>query len=196
MIDPVSLAFDIDGVVADTMALFLEIARDVFQIDGIRYENISCYDLASCTGLDQGLIDAVVERILDGNYTAPLNSIDGASDVLTRIGNHRSPLLFVTARPYLGPIRDWMSALLPVSSRAIEVVATGSFANKAEVLLEKNITCFVEDRLDTCYRLQDAGIRPIVFKQPWNREPHPFVEVGSWKQLEDLIDFPSTSKDI
>ena len=196
MIDPVSLAFDIDGVVADTMALFLEIVRDVFQIDGIRYENISCYDLASCTGLDQGLIDAVVERILDGNYTAPLNSIDGASDVLTRIGNHRSPLLFVTARPYLGPIRDWMSALLPVSSRAIEVVATGSFANKAEVLLEKNITCFVEDRLDTCYRLQDAGIRPIVFKQPWNREPHPFVEVGSWKQLEDLIDFPSTSKDI
>ena len=196
MIDPVSLAFDIDGVVADTMALFLEIVRDVFQIDGIRYENISCYDLASCTGLDQGLIDAVVERILDGNYTAPLNSIDGASDVLTRIGNHRSPLLFVTARPYLGPIRDWMSALLPVSSREIEVVATGSFANKAEVLLEKNITCFVEDRLDTCYRLQDAGIRPIVFKQPWNREPHPFVEVGSWKQLEDLIDFPSTSKDI
>ena len=64
------------------------------------------------------------------------------------------------------------------------------------MLLEKNITCFVEDRLDTCYRLQDAGIRPIVFKQPWNREPHPFVEVGSWKQLEDLIDFPSTSKDI
>ena len=196
MIDPVSLAFDIDGVVADTMALFLEIARDVFQIDGIRYENISCYDLASCTGLDQGLIDAVVARILDGNYTAPLNSIDGASDVLARIGNHHSPLLFVTARPYLGPIRDWMSALLPVSSRAIELVATGSFANKAEVLLERNITCFVEDRLDTCYRLQDAGIRPIVFKQPWNREPHPFVEVGSWKQLEDLIDFPSTSKDI
>lgn len=196
MIDPVSLAFDIDGVVADTMALFLEIARDVFQIDGIRYENISCYDLASCTGLDQGLIDAVVERILDGNYSAALNSIDGASDVLTRIGNHRSPLLFVTARPYLGPIRDWMSALLPVSSREIEVVATGSFANKAEVLLEKNITCFVEDRLDTCYRLQDAGIRPIVFKQPWNREPHPFVEVCSWKELEDLIDFPSIPKDI
>jgi 5'(3')-deoxyribonucleotidase len=189
MIDPASLAFDIDGVVADTMALFLEIARDVFQIDGIRYEDISCYDLAACTGLDQGLIDAVVERILDGNYRAPLNSIDGASDVLTRIGNHHCPLLFVTARPYLGPIRDWMSALLPVSSGAIEVVATGSFANKAEVLLEKNMTCFVEDRLDTCYRLQAAGIRPIVFKQPWNREPHPFVEVGSWKELEVLIDF-------
>jgi hypothetical protein len=189
MIDPASLAFDIDGVVADTMSLFLEIARDEFQIDGIRYEDISCYDLATCTGLDARLIDAVVERILDGSHAAPLNSIDGASDVLTRIGNHHSPLLFVTARPHLGSIRDWMLALVPVSPRAIEVVATGSFANKAEVLLEKNITSFVEDRLDTCYRLQDAGIKPIVFKQPWNQEAHPFVEVGSWKELEALIDF-------
>jgi 5'(3')-deoxyribonucleotidase len=189
MIDPTSMAFDIDGVVADTMALFLEITRDVFQINHIRYEDISCYDVAACTGLDQGVVDAVVERILDGNYSSPLSSFDGASDVLARIGNHHNPLLFVTARPYLGPIRDWLLALLPMAPPAIDVVTTGSFENKTEVLLERNITCFVEDRLDTCYRLQDAGIRPILFKQPWNREPHPFVEVGSWKELEALIDF-------
>jgi len=189
MINPASMAFDIDGVVADTMALFLEITRDVFQINNIRYADISCYDLAACTGLDQGLIDAVVERILDGNYSSTLNSIEGASDVLARIGNHHSPLLFVTARPYLGPIRDWMLALLPMASRAIDVIPTGSFENKTEVLLKRNIACFVEDRLDTCYRLQDAGISPILFKQPWNREPHPFVEVGSWRELEGLIDF-------
>ena len=189
MIDPASVAFDIDGVVANTMSLFLEIARDVFHINSIRYEDISCYDLAECTGLDQGVIDAVVERILDGNYTSPLNPFDGASDVLTRIGNHHSPLLFVTARPYLGPIRDWMIDLLALVPQSVDVVTTGSFENKTEVLLERNITCFVEDRLDTCYRLLDAGIRPILFKQPWNRQSHPFVEVGSWKELELLIEF-------
>jgi hypothetical protein len=36
MIDPGTLAFDIDGVVADTMTLFLEIARDEFNINSIR----------------------------------------------------------------------------------------------------------------------------------------------------------------
>jgi len=39
MIIPVSVAFDIDGVIADTMALLLDIARDVFHINGIRYED-------------------------------------------------------------------------------------------------------------------------------------------------------------
>ncbi|MFC1881398.1 hypothetical protein ACFL2S_07880 [Thermodesulfobacteriota bacterium] len=39
MINPVSVAFDIDGVIADTMTLFLDIARDVFHINGIHYED-------------------------------------------------------------------------------------------------------------------------------------------------------------
>lgn len=39
MINPVSVAFDIDGVIADAMTLFLDIARDIFHINGIRYED-------------------------------------------------------------------------------------------------------------------------------------------------------------
>jgi len=39
MIHPASVAFDIDGVIDDTMTLFLDIARDVFHINGIRYED-------------------------------------------------------------------------------------------------------------------------------------------------------------
>lgn len=88
MLDPATLAFDIDGVIADTMTLFLEIASDVFGINS-----------------------------------------------------------------------------------------------------------FVEDRLDTCYLLQDAGIRPILFKQPWNRESHPFVEIRGWEELEGLINFMDTAID-
>jgi len=45
MINPASVAFDIDGVIADTMTLFLDIARDVFHINGIRYEDILSYNL-------------------------------------------------------------------------------------------------------------------------------------------------------
>ena len=43
MFNPASVAFDIDGVIADTMTLFLEIARDVYHINGIRYDDIVCY---------------------------------------------------------------------------------------------------------------------------------------------------------
>ena len=195
MIDPASVAFDIDGVIADTMALFLEIARDVFGINGIRYEDIVCYNLTDCIPTDQDIIDAVVERILDGNYTTPLKPIDGARKVLTRIERHHSPVLFVTARPYSGPIRNWLLDLLALKTESIEIKAVGSFEKKVDVLLDHNRTSFVEDRLETCYRLQDAGIAPILFKQPWNRRPHPFVEVGCWEELEGLIDFKDEATD-
>ena len=195
MINPASLAFDIDGVVADTMALFLDIARGVFGINGIQYEDMVCYNLAECIPMEQEQIEAVVARILDGNYSTPLKPIDGAGDVLNRIERHYSPVLFVTARPYPGPIRKWLRELLSLESDAIDVMAVGSFENKVDVLLAHQTTHFVEDRLDTCYLLQDAGIEPILFKQPWNRESHPFVEIGCWKELEGLINYMDTATD-
>jgi hypothetical protein len=49
---------------------------------------------------------------------------------------------------------------------------------------------FVEDRLDTCHLLKAAGIAPVVFSQPWNREPHDYLQVASWPELEGRIDYP------
>ena len=189
MIDPASVAFDIDGVIADTMSLFIDIARDEYRINGIRYEDITSYDLVECLPMDQEVIDAIGDCILGGNYKTPLKPIDGAAKVLRRIGQRYGPLRFVTARPYLGPIEDWILELLSLQPHLIDMVATGSPNDKSEVLKEKNISCFVDDRLETCFQIQDAGVIPVLFKQPWNREPHPFVEVGSWEELEFLIDY-------
>lgn len=189
MIDPASLAFDIDGVLADTMNLFLDIAREDFQIRDIRYEDISCYSLESCLDLDKSIIDAIVKKIVDGDYRVNLQPIDGAPEVLGRLGRTCQPLLFVTARPYIGPIGDWMESMLPLKAESIEIVTTGSFQDKVDVLIDRHISFFVEDRLETCFTLHEAGITPILFKQPWNREPHPFMEVGNWREIESLIAF-------
>jgi len=188
MINPSSLAFDFDGVVADTMRLFLAIAQDVHGINSIRYEDIYCYDLVECTGLSPEIINSVVERLLDGSYTTKLEPLNGAAEVLTRIERRHSPLLFVTARPYLGPIRDWLMDTLALGPQSIEVIATGSHANKTDVLLQRNVTHFVEDRLETCNLIHAAGIAPVVYRQPWNRVAHPYREIGSWLELEALVD--------
>ncbi len=188
MIDPASIAFDIDGVIADTMSLFLDIAHNRYNINGIGYQDITSYDLRECLGIDVNIIEAIVENILDGNYTEPLRPIEGAPEVITRIGRY-NPILFVTARPYLGPIYDWITDILSLDEKSIEIVTTGTFEGKADVLLNRGISCFVEDRLDTCYLLKEAGVFPIIFKQPWNRENHPFLEVVSWSELESLMKF-------
>jgi 5'(3')-deoxyribonucleotidase len=188
-IDPESVAFDIDGVLADTMTLFLEIARYEYNVDWVKYDDINCYKLEDCLKLDEGLIKEIITRIMDGDYTVPLKPIVGAPDVLTRLAKDYNPLLFVTARPYLGPIYDWVKGILQLDSASIEIITTGSFIAKVAVLLDREISYFVEDRIETCFSLRESGIIPVLFKQPSNRERHPFIEVGSWQELEALIDF-------
>ena len=187
-IKPHQVAFDIDGVVADTMRLFIDIGRELYDVGHIRYEDMTAYHLGECLDLSQDLIDAIIDRILTGDYPCELAPIPGARDVLRRLGAC-GPVLFVTARPDPGPMTAWMNDLLPADEFQVEMVATGSFESKADVLVSRGIDFFVEDRLDTCFLLNERRISPILFRQPWNRQPHAFVEVETWPQLAALLDF-------
>jgi 5'(3')-deoxyribonucleotidase len=187
LIQPQSIAFDVDGVIADTMSLFLAIAHDDFNIQGIRYEDIACYNLEDCLDMDRNVIARIVLRILEGDYSRPLQPIPGAPTVLQRLAREVPSLLFVTARPNVGPVGDWMRRMLDDAAAGIEIVATGSFEAKAEVLIRRNITHFVEDRLETCFALDAVGVVPVLFAQPWNRQAHPFMEVSTWQELDQLI---------
>ena len=189
MIDPSSVAFDIDGVVADTMTLFLDIARQEYNLNSIQYSDITSYKLEDCLDIDPQVIDAIVLRILDGNYSATLHPIAGASEGLAKIQQHCSPVIFITARPYPGPIREWINQTLRLDPASFEVITTGSHEAKAGILQQRHISYFVEDRLETCFLLQDVEVQPVLYRQPWNREQHPFVEVGTWNELQALIEF-------
>jgi hypothetical protein len=188
-IDPTSVAFDIDGVVADTMSLFIDIARDEFNLKNILYEQITSYSLEECLDINKEIMASIVQKLLDGNYSATLQPIKDAPKVLSKLGCKYGPVLFVTARPYPGPIKKWILENLSLEQPSIEIVTTGSFDAKAEILKDRNISYFVEDRLETCFTLKEAGITPILFKQPWNRQNNRFIEVGSWNELENLIAF-------
>ena len=81
-IDPWSIAFDIDGVVADTMALFVDIARQEYNIQGLYYEDITNYSLESCVDIPSDILDAIVQKLLDGGHKNPLMPIKGAGNIL------------------------------------------------------------------------------------------------------------------
>lgn len=190
MIDPAALAFDIDGVIADTMHLFLDILGDHYDVHTVQYEDITCYRLDHCLDLDETVLEGAVARILDGRYRAALEPVPGAGPVLRRIGEATGRILMVTARPEPGPMEDWMKRLLDGQHSRARIVATGSYEAKTDVLLENGVRWFVEDRLETCHLLKAAGIEPVLFRQPWNREPNGFLQVSSWQELEQRIAFP------
>jgi uncharacterized protein len=188
-IDPGAVAFDIDGVVADTMALFLDIARETHRIDHLRYEDFTCYELDRCLDIDSDVLDEIIRQLIEGGYSKPLKPIKGAGEVLGRISRAHQPLLFVTARPQIGPMHTWVQTALGLAPDTYDIIATGSYEAKLAVLLEHNVAYFVEDRLETCFHICEAGVVPILFKQPWNRQEHPFAEVDNWRELERMIDF-------
>ena len=186
-INPARIAFDIDGVIADTMTLFLDIARQDYGISGVRYEDITSYQLEDCLDMDPGLIERIITRIMDGDYASELKPIAGAPEFLGRLAERSESILFVTARPVAGPVDAWIHGLLKEAPAAVDIVATGSFEAKTSVLADRDIGFFVEDRLETCFSLDAAGIVPLLFVQPWNRQPHPFHEVSRWGDVAALI---------
>ncbi|HHP7233998.1 MAG TPA: haloacid dehalogenase [Desulfobacterales bacterium] len=188
-IDPRSVAFDIDGVIADTMALFIDIAREDYGINGISVEQITEYSLERCLQIEPDVITQILMRIMRGDFRQPLKPMDGAAEVLASLADYRRPLLFVTARPTSETILAWIEELLAVAPDQVQVIATGTFEDKTDVLLGNGIRHFVEDRLETCYQVKAAGIEPVVYRQPWNRQHHPFAEVSNWLELKNLIDF-------
>jgi uncharacterized protein len=188
-IRPSEVAFDIDGVLADTMSLFIDIAERDFGVNSLRYEDVTEYDIDELGGLDRNLSLEIIRRILGGFHESPLEPLRGAPAVLRRLNQYHRPTLFVTARPNADQIFGWILDVLGLDADDIEVVATGSFEDKKGVLLDKKVAYFVEDRLETCFLLSHAGIKPILFIQPWNRKPHPFPEVGNWQELESMIAF-------
>ncbi|NVM20499.1 MAG: haloacid dehalogenase [Desulfobacterales bacterium] len=191
MIAPGDIAFDLDGVFANTMDLFLEIARSDYGINHIRYEDINQYFLEECLDIDPEVVRVIINRILEGDFEPELRPVDGAVEVLSEIAE-AAPLLFVTARPKLLPAKAWVEKKLPRQAPQIEMIATGTFEGKADVLKARGIRYFVDDYLDICFMLHEQGIIPILFRQPWNRFAHPFREVGTWAEIRALIDFPAT----
>lgn len=184
---PGRVAFDIDGVFGNVMELFIRLARELYQIDSIHYEDITRYYLYDCLDLDAQIIDRLIEKIVDYPYALEMNPFEQAVPVLSAY-SRRFPLTFITARNKAEPITDWVLSRLPdVDPRRIRVIATGQHHLKLNILQELDFTYYIDDHLDTCQLLFQHAIQPIVFEQPWNQEPHSFPKVSNWQELGKIL---------
>ncbi|MFC1884724.1 haloacid dehalogenase [Thermodesulfobacteriota bacterium] len=183
---PEELAFDIDGVFADTFRAFVSVARKDYGVS-IEYDEITEYEFWNVIDISQDDCMEIMQRILDYPLEIGIRPLDGAVKVLRRLARLGS-VLFVSARPESDSILLWMNEYLgAVDPTLIRVEAVGGHEEKAPVLLKNGTRYFIEDRLETCYLLDRASVIPIVFDQPWNRRQHPFMTVKTWRNIEELI---------
>lgn len=188
-IEPSELAFDIDGVVADTMAVFVELARERYGFTWLTKEDLRRYDLHACLDIDPEIVNDLICVTLDDEHTHRLPPMQGAIEILTDLAGS-APLRFVTARIWPESIIRWLHQTLPdVDYSRIEVFATGLPEAKSRILKELKVRYFVEDRVETCELLSRSGIQPLLFDQPWNRVPEAaaFPRIENWSQLGHLV---------
>jgi len=181
------LAFDIDGVVADTFRAFVKVARSQYGVQ-LQYEAITDYDFMSVMDIKGDVFNEIIERVLEDPLGMGISPMNGAVEVLVRL-MELGPLVLVTARPDNGAIERWLEENLGLNgnNNRIYLEATGTHREKLPRLLKHGIKYFIEDRLETCYLIREASLTPIVFEQPWNQKPHPFRTVKDWEEIDALV---------
>lgn len=189
-VEPSEVAFDIDGVVADTMAVFIRLARERYGLTDLTKEDLCHYDLYRCLDVDREIVDDLICLTLDDEHTEIIPPEPEAPGVLTDLARS-GPLRFVTARIWPESIIRWLEKTLPeVPRENIHVIATGAPEAKLAILKDMNIRYFVEDRLETCHMLARDGIQPLLFDQPWNRgrESEGLPRIRNWRQFRQWFD--------
>ena len=185
-IHPGVIGFDIDGVVADTAGAFLRIARNTYNINSLSLEDITRFEVEDCLDIERQIIDEIFVSLLDEPLGAGLQPMEDAMDVLHKFAAQAS-LTFVTARPDKEPIAQWLQHFLkPGVYDDMRLIAMGEHDNKAGYIKNLGLQYFVDDRLQTCLMLADAGITPLVFNQPWNRHDHDLQTVDNWQAIHAL----------
>ena len=138
---------------------------------------------ASVISVPPGMVKGAVLEAIE-NHIKP---IEGAVELLTKLSS-AGRIFFVTARPDKIPIMNWVrNQLSKVDEDLIRLESTNHLSEKIPILLKNGVRYFVEDRLDTCYLLEEVSIVPIVFEQPWNRRPHHFPVVKNWGEISTMI---------
>jgi uncharacterized protein len=190
-IKPSELGFDFDGVIADTAESFLRLACVDYGLCGFTPEDITHFELEQCLALDISIAEAIFSKILKDSVGTGLQALPGAVEVISQLAARQHKVRVITARSLTEPVLDWFSSVLPSwALPALHVIAMGEHDAKAGYILEQGLHYFIDDRPETCVQLQGAGIQPIIFHQPWNRQACSGLPlVHSWQEIHELLDW-------
>lgn len=185
-IDPARIGFDIDGVVADTAEAFIRLARRDYGMLDLTVEDITEFKVEDCLPMAPAAIEEIFNRLLQEPLAVDMQPMPHAMAVLTEMAN-LAPLTFVTARSHREPIAAWLQTHLGETAFSrCRLTAMGEHDDKAAYIREFGLEFFVDDRARTCQLLNEQGITPIVYEQPWNRGRHNFTTVNSWLAIRNL----------
>jgi len=180
------IGFDFDCVVADTMEAFIRLAAEDYGLE-VLPEQITDFMVENCLDIDLEIVDDIFTRLIRDPLGAGLKPMADAIAVLDELAMV-SPLTFVTARPYVEPVVEWLEFYLGGKGFAgVRLIATGDHDGKTGPIRKMGLSHFVDDRADTCNLLAgEIDITPIIYAQPWNFGKHRLDAVDNWRAIKKM----------
>ena len=151
-------------------------------------EDITSFDLENCIAINQQLVEEIFTEIQKDSLATGLKPMEGAVQTLTDLTEMTPGITIITARSLRQPVLDWIDVFFPNKTRdAIKVIATGDHNDKTRYIHDRGLHYFIDDRAETCVQLAAAGITPLVYEQPWNRNRHNLRSVADWREIRELL---------
>lgn len=180
---------DVDGVVADLMGGFERFIRDRYSLE-LRPWEITAFHIAKSLAhvelheridLDRNLTEFLALPDVYQDYVHPVPGAEEAIPCLVAAG---IDIGFVTATLHESP-ESYASKYRWLTTRfgRLPVISCPS-GQKHWFAADYGI----DDRGDTCERWRSVGIRPLLFRQPWNEVP-PGTKAYNWKEIVDELAF-------
>ena len=185
-IAPSLIGFDFDGVIADIGEAFIRLACTDHGHCDLKLEQISSFQVEKCLNMERATIEQIFEDILQDSIGTDLKPIDGAVESLKRICSH-GQVTIITARPEIGPVRDWLELHCGGEAEQIKLISSGHHDDKERFIRQQKILYFIDDRLTTCQMLAESGLKPFVYVQPWNSDRHELPSGRNWQEILDRL---------
>ena len=179
-----NVAFDIDGTVVDFTKAFIEIAEYHYGLSGFTKDQILTYSIEDHIKLTRFETLEIVNFILEYPYNSNLEFIPGAKEFLDEIMTVHN-IIFISCRHTKIPIQKWMEDKFKNDNFQVFNVAKPN--DKLSLLKKLGIEYYFDDRLETCQKMENSGIRPILYAQPWNRMNTGIPTVFNWSEIRDLL---------
>lgn len=180
-------AFDIDGVVVDIATPLLRLLDERYGFGGFTVEDITVPDLTVSLGIPEEIVDAAVHEMVEHTIEVDAEPYYDAAESLEILAS-AAPLLFITSRPTSAPIIKWFQMHLPgLPQDRYEIIAVGSGFNKIQCLKDNNRGVYIDDFIENCRLVNQAGMHGIVFDRPWNQNGDDVHRVKDWNDILKLF---------
>jgi 5'(3')-deoxyribonucleotidase len=178
---------DVDGVVADLMGGFEQFIRGKYSLE-LRPREITTFHIAKSpthVGLHERIdLDSNLEEFLalPSVYQDFVHPVPGAVEAIPRLTAAGHEVGFVTATLHESPESyaskyRWLTRYFG----RMPVISCPS-GQKHWFAADYGI----DDRGDTCERWRSAGVRALLFRQPWNEAPEGTPSYD-WTQILDIL---------